>query len=83
MNTKRSQSYGQVILLGGVLGTFLAAAVTYSARVWGEIGDTSMSSAGYAALAIGTVAATVIGVGLMGLVFYSSRRGIDDDAGGV
>ena len=82
MSTNRSRSYGQVIVLGGVLGAFLVAAALYSIRIWGELGDTAMSPSGYVALAIGVVAATGVGAGLMALVFYSSRRGIDDDVGG-
>ena len=36
---------------------------------------------GYAAMAIGIVASLVVGIGLMALVFYSSRRGYDEAAG--
>jgi hypothetical protein len=83
MSPKRERSYGPAIVLGGVLGAFLVAAALYSIRIWGELGDTSMSPSGYVALAIGVVAATGLGAGLMGLVFYSNRRGIDDDVGGA
>jgi hypothetical protein len=40
-----------------------------------------MSGHGYAAMAIGIVASLVVGIGLMTLVFYSSRKGYDDAAG--
>jgi hypothetical protein len=70
-----------VIILAGILAVFLGAAASYSYRVWSEIGDTNMSASGDVALVIGVVVATVLGAGLMGLVFYSSRRGYDDDAG--
>ena len=73
-----TQSYRQVIVLAGVLSAFLVATVIYSARIWGEMGDTAMSSSGYVALALGVVAATAVGTVLMGLVFYSSRKGFDD-----
>lgn len=68
-------------MLAGVLAAFLIGAAIYGIRIWGELGDTSMGSSGYAALAIGVVAATALGAGLMGLVFYSSRHGFDDDVG--
>jgi hypothetical protein len=32
----------------------------------------------YTSMALGAVAAILVGVGLMGLVFYSSRRGYDE-----
>jgi hypothetical protein len=34
-----------------------------------------MPSVGYLALAVGALIAVLVGIGLMGLVFYSSRRG--------
>jgi hypothetical protein len=82
LSTKRDRSYGQAIVLAATLGAFLVAATVYSVRIWGALGDTAMSANGYVALAIGVVAATGVGAGLMALVFYSSRRGIDDDVGG-
>ncbi len=38
----------------------------------------SMPGQGYAAMAIGIVFSVVVGVGLMALLFYSSRRGYDE-----
>ncbi|RZN31083.1 hypothetical protein [Bradyrhizobium sp. Leo121] len=38
----------------------------------------AMPGQGYAAMAIGIVFSVVIGVGLMALLFYSSRRGYDE-----
>ena len=72
-------SYLQAIVLGVVLAAFLIGAVTYGVHVWSELGDTPMSPSGFVALVIGALAATAVGVGLMGLVFYSNRHGIDDD----
>ena len=48
---------------------------------WNLEGDVQMSGHGYAAMAIGIVASLVVGIGLMTLVFYSSRKGYDDAAG--
>jgi hypothetical protein len=41
---------------------------------------TEISVHGYIALTLGILFSLVIGVGLMGLVFYSHRRGYDDAA---
>ena len=79
--TVPNQSSWQAIILAGILIAFLIGVAAYSARVWGEMGDSGMSSSGHVALAIGVVAATALGAGLMGLVFYSSRRGYDDAIG--
>ena len=78
MATVVNRSRRQAFLLVAGLVPLLVATVVYSVRVWSEMGDTSMSSAGYVALTIGVVVATAVGTGLMGLVFYSSRRGFDD-----
>jgi len=37
-----------------------------------------MPSEGYVALALGALVAVLVGIGLMGLVFYSNRRGYDE-----
>jgi hypothetical protein len=38
----------------------------------------AMPAQGYAALAIGIVLSLIVGIGLMALLFYSSRRGYDE-----
>jgi len=48
---------------------------------WNLEGDVQMDGHGYAALTIGVVASMVVGIALMGLVFYSSRKGYDEAAG--
>ena len=48
---------------------------------WNLESDVEMSGHGYAAMAIGIVASLAVGIGLMTLVFYSSRKGYDDAAG--
>ena len=37
-----------------------------------------MSTNGYVAMALGIIFSTVLGCGLMALLFYSSRHGYDD-----
>lgn len=63
-----------VLVIGGT-AAFLIAFLAYA---WNLTGDTSLSGHGIAALTIGIVLTMLIGVGLMGLVFFSSRRGYDD-----
>ena len=75
-----NRSHRQALLLVAGLTLSLIATGVYSVRIWTEMGDTTMSSGGYVALAIGVVVATAVGAGLMGLVFFSSRRGFDDNA---
>jgi hypothetical protein len=72
----------QGVLLAGVLGALLLVTIVFSLWVWDQLGDTEMGTQGYVALAIGAVATLAIGGALMGLVFYSSRHGYDDRAGG-
>lgn len=65
-------------LLGGVLGAILVFAIMLSARLWMSM-DNDVGGHGWAALVIGAVLTFVVGAGLMALVFFSSRRGYDED----
>ena len=59
----------------------LAAAIGFAWYVWRELGDVAISSEGFLALALGAAAALALGVVLMWLVYFSHRRGFDDEAG--
>jgi hypothetical protein len=59
---------GAVIL---VIGFLIAAA-------WIGIGDSEISGAGWLAMGLGIVVTLALGIGLMALVFISSRRGYDE-----
>ncbi|MDH3791729.1 MAG: hypothetical protein OEU09_10720 [Rhodospirillales bacterium] len=72
----------KTLILILVLGGLLAAAVVGSAVVWNAIGGIELSGHGLAALVLGALVSLALGGGLMFLVFYSSRRGHDDDAAG-
>ena len=50
------------------------------AELWSGIGDSEISLAGALALIFGVVVALALGIGLMALVFFSSRRGYDEAA---
>jgi len=57
--------------------------VVAMASVWTGLGDTGISAAGWVALVLGAVFTLALGVGLMALVFISSRRGfVEPDGGG-
>jgi hypothetical protein len=63
------------ILLGLLIWTSILAGKGWSSAV-----GTEVPVAGYIAMAIGVVFSVLLGVGLMALVFYSSRAGYDEPA---
>jgi len=66
-------------LVIGALCAMLAAACVLGYLGWTST-DTSVPASGYVALVLGVVFSLVVGVGLMALVFYSSRKGYDEPA---
>ena len=59
------------------VGVAAAAVIAVVASLWRDIGDGGMSPAGWVAMGLGIVATLGLGIGLMALVFYSSRSGRD------
>ena len=55
----------------------LALSVWFALYSWSAIQGPPMPTTGYVAMTLGIVFSLVIGIGLMALVFYSSRRGYD------
>ncbi len=70
----------RLVLLLFALAGLLILAVWGSLSVWQSMGDVAMPAAGLASLLGGVLVTFVVGVGLMALVFYSSRRGHDQAA---
>ncbi len=68
-------------LLVGVLVALALLAVWAGISGWNLESDVEMSGHGYAAMALGVAGSLIVGIGLMGLVFYSSRKGYDERAG--
>ena len=66
-----------VILLVVVLFGLLASAGKFMIDTWRHT-TAIMSIHGYIALCLGVFFSVLIGCGLMGLLFYSSRRGYDE-----
>ena len=61
------------------LFVILGVAVWAGVRMWTMMEGAEISGHGYTAMVLGIVGSFVIGGGLMALVFYSSRRGYDDN----
>ncbi len=62
-----------------VFGGLLLATIVVSVFIYHEIGDVSLSTHGFVAMGFGILLTLGLGIGLMYLVFYSSRRGYDED----
>jgi hypothetical protein len=62
----------------GVAVAVVAIIVAISAFNWTVLGDTGIDRNGWIALILGVVVTLAVGVGLMALIFISSRLGYDD-----
>lgn len=62
------------LALGGVLG--------FLWHITPETDETTVSTQGTLAMVLGIAFSLLVGIGLMTLVFYSARRGYDDEAHG-
>jgi hypothetical protein len=62
-----------IAILLGLLGW----AIWYAIRGWASMGTVHMSTLGWVFLTAGIVVTFLLGAGLMGLVFYSSRHDMD------
>jgi hypothetical protein len=63
------------------LAALLAASLYYAYGLWVAV-EADMPAGLWAAMILGVLFSVVIGAGLMGLMFYSSRRGYDERASG-
>jgi len=68
------------ILLIISLFAMLIGAVWFAGAAWVHIGGDPIPLYGWFAIAGGVVVSLAVGGGLMALVFYSSRRGYDEEA---
>ena len=69
------------ILALTALSLLLAVAASWAIYAWISVGHVSMSIHGWIAMTLGVVFSLIVGVGLMGLVFYSARQGYDEPHG--
>jgi formate hydrogenlyase subunit 3/multisubunit Na+/H+ antiporter MnhD subunit len=59
------------------LVALLAASIWFAIYAWTAIEGPPIPTEGYVAMALGVVFSLIVGIGLMALVFYSSRHGYD------
>jgi hypothetical protein len=60
--------------------TLLGVTVAWAIWGWEQTAGTDMGFHGWLAMILGIVVTSLVGFGLMGLMFYSSRHGYDERA---
>ncbi|MGY4310948.1 hypothetical protein [Bradyrhizobium sp. JR3.5] len=75
----RTIKLGGYVLIG-ILLILLAAATVLAYSGWSSAAEARVPPSGYLAMAIGIIFSLIVGVGLMTLLFYSSRSGYDEPA---
>lgn len=60
-----------------VLAGLLVASIAYAAHAWSRMAGATISGFGWTMLGLGVFFTLACGIGLMGLVFYSSRKNFD------
>ena len=60
-----------------ILIALLVGSLWYAVKVWTALPGVQISSFGWFSLVLGVVVTTGLGVGLMSLLFYSSRHDLD------
>ena len=60
-----------------VLAGFLIASIAYAIHAWTQMEGAAISGFGWAMMGLGVFFTLACGAGLMGLVFYSSRKNFD------
>jgi hypothetical protein len=69
----------KAIVIGlAVAAVAVVGAAAFSLGLWRAVGASSISLAGWIAMILGILASLAVGVGLMALAFFSSRRGYDE-----
>ena len=56
----------------------VAAVVVVIAEFWNGLGDSEITLTGWFAMGFGIIVTLALGIGLMSLVFFSSRGGYDE-----
>jgi hypothetical protein len=67
-------------VLIAALVAILAASIYFALGLWNSVDFGGIPTSGYVAMALGIVFSLIIGIGLMALLFYSSRHGYDEAA---
>ncbi|HRY25390.1 MAG: hypothetical protein R3D28_06890 [Geminicoccaceae bacterium] len=71
---------GTILVIVVLLG-LLAFASVLAYDTWQDMSETQISFHGMVALGLGVGLTLLLGIGLMSLVYFSHRRGYDDEAG--
>ncbi len=71
----RAGPTGFAVALAAIVVVGVLAVVV---SLWASVGDTQISAAGWVAMVLGVLVALAVGIGLMALVFFSSRHGYDE-----
>jgi len=79
MSTKTKRGGASVAMLAAVLLALLALAAGSALYMWRRIGAVDIGTDGVIALVLGVGVSLALGIGLMRLVYFSSRRGYDDN----
>ena len=66
---------GWVVIVALVI--FLIGAIWFAVYAWSMFPGTDIGTDGTIAMVLGIVVSTLVGAGLMGLLFWSSRKGYD------
>lgn len=77
MNQDRPLGIGGAVIIVSLFAMLLLTIVV-AAMGWTSAGDIQMSMGGWIALGLGSFFSLAVGIGLMSLVFYSSRKGYDE-----
>ena len=67
-----------IAISAGAAAVAVAVVVAVAAVNWTSVGDSGISVNGWIALFLGVLATLAVGIGLMALVFISSRYGYDE-----
>ncbi|MEQ8356984.1 MAG: hypothetical protein RH942_15710 [Kiloniellaceae bacterium] len=69
----------KTVILIAVFAALLLSSLLAGIYLWWSLSDVDISLNGLIAMTLGSVVSLALGGGLMFLVFYSNRRGHDDD----
>ena len=73
------RNFGTIALVVVLFG-ILAGALWYAAHAWRSVDGPPMPASGYIFMILGVVLSLLVGFALMGLIFYSSRHGYDEQS---
>jgi hypothetical protein len=79
LSSANGMGRGSYVIIAILLGLLIWTSVL-AGKEWSSAAGAEVPLNGYVAMAIGVVFSLLVGIGLMALVFYSSRAGYDEPA---